>query len=934
MSGKHLLLAAAVICDTARPLAPPVSTMPQRSTRRHPEAPADRKPDPEPRRSVRSTKGVHSKALDEDGQALPKPRAPTKKAGKKAQKKEPEPEEEDEEEEIIRCVCGASSDEDEDSGEAWIGCESCMAWQHNVCMGVSSFEDEIPENYYCEQCKPENHKELLEGMARGEKPWEERRRIHNEEKERKRKKKGGRKPKGGDRKSGSIDVVEKKEETKPVPAKPTPTPEPPKEKKEPAKGKRKTREESHDTEAKAAKVRRVSTEPAAAAQQQPAQPAQTAPPAAEQAVPSQPSQPAEPAQQPQEAQPPAVKPQPKPQYTPPKDLETIIKDLPPTRNGPAKLLKKSLVHVMANLAKNNELEVPEGQTVDSMAETSALQIERAVFDTHPMAKGQKEYSQQIKSLTFNIKSNAELVRGLIEGVHTPPTLAVMTSDQLASSELQKQTAEMRAKAEKASILYQADQSGPRVRRTHKGEEVVEDEGMTGKIEDAPQPPAGSGRRSISAAQDQGKLDKDGSEQADHPMRSPSQDEGPHRSPSQSNFDISKVFSKVRSPSTSQPRPRKPSMQVQTNTQVEDADVDRLLQEENDSPPYSPTEETQDPDVVWRGNFQMSTLADFKAQAKHIGGANFANSIGPWSDLIPKTLPVAGRIPVQTATEYLCSLRYSNTTDVIVVSIEPQREEDRAQIETVIKYFIDKERYGVVGLKAPGNVRDTYLVPVPAGEGGHPEFMLNLMDNHIPQTREHPMLLCVFVYRNDPSKVNASGSPVTPSQAQGSPTMGAPAAFAQRSNSMAAPAFSPATPAANGPLQSTTPVPIPQVPHGRGPAAHPPQQPQQPPPQQPAPPGHQAPISDAEKQRLNEEGRHMAHQVLGPELMSAATVQFLLPQAWQMTRREWEVIKNIYVKEPRAKDDLPFLGQLLEKKGKESSEAEQKEKAAAAGGAGA
>lgn len=77
---------------------------------------------------------------------------------------------------------------------------------------------------------------------------------------------------------------------------------------------------------------------------------------------------------------------------------------------------------------------------------------------------------------------------------------------------------------------------------------------------------------------------------------------------------------------------------------------------------------------------------------------------------------------------------------------------------------------------------------------------------------------------------------------------------------------------------------------------------------------------------------MANHILGSELMSAATIQFLLPQAWQMSRREWEVIRDIYTTQPRAKDDLPYLGQLLEKKGKESSEAEQKEKAAAAAAA--
>ena len=122
----------------------------------------------EPRRSVRATKGQHTKPFDEAEQSGPK-RRQTKKNAKKAQ--EQTPEQEEEQEEVIRCVCGAT-EQDEDSGEAWISCETCYAWQHNVCVGVSSFEDEIPDKYYCEQCRPQDHKLLLEGIAKGEKPWE------------------------------------------------------------------------------------------------------------------------------------------------------------------------------------------------------------------------------------------------------------------------------------------------------------------------------------------------------------------------------------------------------------------------------------------------------------------------------------------------------------------------------------------------------------------------------------------------------------------------------------------------------------------------------------------------------------------------------------------------------------------------------------------
>jgi hypothetical protein len=646
------------------------------------------------------------------------------------------------------------------------------------------------------------------------------------------------------------------------------------------------------------------------------------------------------------------------------------------------------------MAKDQQLKIPEGQTVDAMAETLALQIERAVFDTHPMAKGHKEYSQQIKSLTFNLKNNPELVHGLFEGIHTPPTLAVMSSDQLAPPELQQKTAEMRAKAEKQSILYTQENSGPRVRRTHKGEEVVEDETMNNNISDtvvSGPGGAGSSRRGGSARDGPTlpiKNEGSSSDQVDLPPAAPrtgSQSEGggqePHAgSPSQSNFDISKVFSSVRSPSVSTHARRPSQLTANPNGPGDDPDVDRLLEDENDSPPYSPTEESLDPDVVWRGSLAMSTIADFQATAKHVGGCNFA-TIGPWAKLIPRRMTVAGRITQTSAIEYLCGLRYSSVTDVVVVSIEPATPEGRSELTALIDYFVSKKRYGVVGDKVAGNVRDTYLVPVPPGEDNHPEFMLNLVDNQIPRSRTEPMLLAVFVYRSDPAQIKTSAPPTpvsgaaqvhqglvappTPTPASHAAATNAAAAAAaaggtnggtsQRSGSISGPAFSPATPSTpqgsfSGPVHSVTPVPIPQVPYTRPqpPSAASPQAAvaglHSPPPLPPhaqgqaaarhshdqsqsqAPGGSQHPqhpqgsplpshagatSDDQRKAAAQRQGEAMAREVLGP-LLSSATVQFLLPQAFQMTRREWEVIRGIYEREPRSKDDLQFLGSLLEK----------------------
>lgn len=146
----------------------------------------------EPRRSGRATKGQH-KNLE-----LPAD-APAKKGKVKGQKDkgsktsaEPTPgPSEGEEEEIIRCICG-EYEEEEDVERDMICCDQCSAWQHNDCMGLTFAKGQEPEQYYCEQCKPENHTALLDRIAKGEKPWEEvaERRLKEAEEKKSKKKKG------------------------------------------------------------------------------------------------------------------------------------------------------------------------------------------------------------------------------------------------------------------------------------------------------------------------------------------------------------------------------------------------------------------------------------------------------------------------------------------------------------------------------------------------------------------------------------------------------------------------------------------------------------------------------------------------------------------------------------------------------------------------
>ncbi|KFY81716.1 hypothetical protein V500_11164 [Pseudogymnoascus sp. VKM F-4518 (FW-2643)] len=823
----------------------------------------------EPRRSVRATKGQHTKSLDQ----LDQPAEPSKKRGgkkasaKKVSSQEPSAEEE-EEEDVIRCVCGAT-EQDDSAGEDWIACSDCEAWQHNVCMGITTDKD-ILENmeYWCERCKPENHKELLDSMARGEKLWETRLKAHDQAVLEAQKNKRGRKGKGKR-------VSEVRAETPQNGKSKTPDaqPEAKKEKKEPVSRagstKRKTRDESHDEALKVPKLRKVSSTNAS-------------PAPAEENV--------------------------------PKDLAQTISQLDSSRQGAAKLLNKSLQYSLKISLKNGNFQGSEAD-VEPRALSFALQIERAI---HDVSISKSTYSTQAKKVVANLKTNQELCDRLLSKSLTPSVLAVMTEDEMASKELQRQTAEMKARADKQAIMI-TEEDGPRIRRTHKGDEVIEDEHYEDPTEEMP----ASRRRSMldpnhgmGARSRENSPGEDGNPELpmdidDYPQdRTPSSAQRPQpisvdtqepksaqrKTSAVDNFDINSVYSKVQSPTVSQ-HSRKPSMAApppQANL-VQDPDIDRLLDDgtEANSPPYEPPEHAEDPSIIWRGDMTMTSICHFSAAARHVAGADLSTVGTPWSSLLGDSLSVAGRIDPGKATEYLCSLRYSPKTDVTVVSLSASGGERAAgEFMKLFEYFRSKNRYGVVGNKTLANVRDTYLIPVPAGKDNGPEFLSNLDNNMLPAERTEPMLIIAIVVR-DPEvqstvaqSYDGSGSPSIPSN------------HSHRQLSL------------GGQGPSMSPI-VPQPPQGMFATQ---------------PPAHatptagvtstQPPNSEQERQQrqaLQLRGEAVAREILG-EFITAPTATFLMAQAYRMEPTEWRVIRQVFEEQELARVDLKTLSSLLEKKG--------------------
>ncbi|CAK96972.1 uncharacterized protein An11g06750 [Aspergillus niger] len=932
----------------------------------------------EPRRSGRSTKGQH-KNLDMITET------PAKKSKAKAQPKEkpPKPSVEptpapSEEEEIIRCICG-EYEEEEDVERDMICCDRCSAWQHNDCMGLTYAKGEEPDEYFCEQCKPENHKVLLEKIARGEKPWEEaaeKRRKEAEEKKasrRRKGKKGGRRgrpsePKAAEPKTSESKSVEPKASEPPTAERKTSE----------SQASERQASERQASERKASEPKTETSTPARAATSATPAPSSTAAPAA----PPAPAAPVPEAETPapeknghvpetqstsaqkrkfdehQEVQVPepgrvpltlpykgpktkqqkmsppapatpvpaaAAKPaQVKEEPSAPSSRKssaagTAVTDSSksadqlthPSRKSVAKALVKLFVEQITQAQERGSFQLPEGSGVKSVEEFArqlSLSLESAMYENICGGTGEptEPYRSQLRTIMFNVKKNPSLRDRLLVGSLSPDALSKMSTQDMASEELQQKDAEIKREAERQHIIVQ--EQGPRIRRTHKGEEFIEDDNQN--VASEPVFSTAAARRSLadtdgspagqspttpgpqSQADDSRKASK--SQDVDTKMTdgvTTHQDHFPARAHSPGGTSHEQVFPEV----SAHIREQLPTARAQA-----DAEIDQLLgDDEPDSPPYSP-KDYHDEGSIWHGKVVMNPITEFTSSAKHVGGADLSGRI-PWSQLAPPTLSIDGRIEIALASEYLCGLRFSSSTDVTVISISrPDSPKDRAGFDKLFSYFQDRSRYGVVGKHPLPAVKDTYLIPIEAGSTKKPEFIELLENNALEDPTPERVMLVVFAVKtgdsNPPSVQPPSHFPSHEPGASASPLTVA-AGTPQQAHFLTPgpPLASQFTPT---PVSSYDGTPQTQIPYGHQAQ---PQHQQQPPPAAP----QFTPYQPSQPNQPPLTGLAAAIQVLGAQANTPA-IQQLLSHAPNADASQLSVVRDILLRRPEVRSNYTML----------------------------
>jgi hypothetical protein len=415
-----------------------------------------------------------------------------------------------------------------------------------------------------------------------------------------------------------------------------------------------------------------------------------------------------------------------------------------------------------NLAvKAGAYSVPNGRTAKEIGTELGLRIEHAMYHVLSGRSGDSSdaYKNQMRTILFNVKKNPVLRDRLLSGNLSAHGLAAMDAKDMASEELQQKDAAIKKEAEKQYTVIQ--EQGPRIRRTHKGDEYV-DESM-GLASESTVSHAPVRRPSV--------IDHESSQTRSPDAMSPAVPHATGEIPlhktrprpsidtarkSSASFNIQDVWSSVQgSPDGDRQQfPQLPQHQAEQRppgpgTQA-DADIDELLKDENEdveSPPYSPKASTDDSEIVWRGVINGGSIGKFQASARYAAGAHIGDLRLSWPQLIPSEILIEGRIDPAKADEYLCGLQYSASSDVVIISVsEPEDPVDRQNFTRLFDYFKNRNRYGVSIQHSNPAIKDTYLIPLEAGSE-LPELLQLLEQHELKRPVPERLLLIPFVVKN-------------------------------------------------------------------------------------------------------------------------------------------------------------------------------------------
>lgn len=358
----------------------------------------------------------------------------------------------------------------------------------------------------------------------------------------------------------------------------------------------------------------------------------------------------------------------------------------------------------------------------------ATAVEKAVFEIcYNAAKITTEYTNKIRSIQFNLRKNDALADEVLRGGINPTRLAEMSTDEMANKELKEYMARVRIQAEINVTLVTTDE--PRIRKTHKGEELVE------PLRESSRSPKPEAILFPSA------IEKDASNEPEEVRRGqqltaqdfkninvirPATPPGFWNSGTNSSSEISNSPNRGKTLSTLF------GLNLAQNNLYSSEDSDGyspplcVAGDENILTRQSQIVKSSSPlnifDSSWEDQMATTSVAEERwvgrIEMKGIEGICTAGELmgGPesicgasWSTILDEILHVDLDVSPGVANSHLKDLCTSNSTSVMVVRLNPMDIADGTGWTELFDYFRGIGRYGVIGKNYLGCINAMYLI---------------------------------------------------------------------------------------------------------------------------------------------------------------------------------------------------------------------------------
>ncbi|CAJ0749489.1 9450_t:CDS:2 [Entrophospora sp. SA101] len=330
-------------------------------------------------------------------------------------------------------------------------------------------------------------------------------------------------------------------------------------------------------------------------------------------------------------------------------------------------------------------------TPAQLGERLARKLEEAIYDAFTTKNDKEPLGQPYKSKFRNLHTslghpkNDQLLTNVVKGDIPAVKLVQMTPEELANPEQKSLMVKVRRESMQQSVL-KAEDMGPRIKKTHKGEYVIVDDFLDSSKNDS---------SSLSSQQD-------------------------------------KISSTSKSTNSIGVSPTRPKINLEDLIPKRKTSVGML-----DSPPYSPGalspsvsssfgspsktppgEPTNnaiiEPITVWKGKLFYDGVARFSGKASLVA-AKKLDKVRNWDEYLTASIRVNGHVSrVEQADTYLIDCWCSPSKDVIFIKFEVD-DAYEPQFDIIFNYlrYSPKDqcvRYGRVA-NAYNAVRELYLIPL-------------------------------------------------------------------------------------------------------------------------------------------------------------------------------------------------------------------------------